>query len=54
MNIEIAKELLQECENDEDILQLMGDMYMKGWVEGREDYREEQNPTDEQEWVKTR
>ncbi len=28
--------------------------YDKGWQEGREDYREEQDPTEEQVWRKSR
>lgn len=37
-----------------DLVDLIIWAYDKGWEEGREDYREEQDSTEKQEWRRTR
>ena len=55
MNREDARQYLLDCIRDnEDVLDLIVWAYDTGWKEGIEDYREEQDPTEEQEWRKTR
>jgi hypothetical protein len=60
MKIKDAKEYIEDYRlengslNEQGIADLIVWAYDQGWVEGREDYREEQDPTDEQEWRKSR
>jgi hypothetical protein len=60
MKLKDAKELIDECKDKDGMLveaeleSLIVWAYDKGWTEGIEDYREEKDPTEEQEFYRTR
>jgi hypothetical protein len=51
---EYIKDILSDMNHEEELIKLVIWAYDKGWEEGIEDYREEQDPTEEQVWRASR